>query len=78
MKYFLPAGVFVSEAELQKVAAKLRVFDEISARLKSAQARSEERIGRLEQDLETVQLENLQFRKQINNLRQMLSFFDLM
>ena len=69
LKYFLPAGVFVSEAELQKVTAKLKMFEEISARLKSSQSSSEERIVRLEQDLETVQLENIQFRKQINDLR---------
>ena len=68
----------MTEAELQKVAGKLRVFDEISARLQSSQARSEERIFQLEHDLETVQLENVQFRKQINNLRKMLAVFDLM
>ena len=68
----------MTEAELQKVAGKLRVFDEISARLKSSQARSEGRIVQLEHDLETVQLENVQFRKQINNLRKMLAVFDLM
>ena len=78
LKYLLPAGIFVSEAELQKVAGKLRVFDEISARLKSSQSRSEEKIVQLEQNLETVQLENSHFRNQINNLRKMLAFFDLM
>ena len=59
----------MSEVELQKVTAKLMMFEEISARLKSSQSSSEERIVRLEQDLETVQLENIQFRKQINDLR---------
>ena len=68
----------MTEAELKKVAGKLRGFEEISARLKSSQARSEGRIVQLEQDLETVKLENVQFRKQINNLRKMLAFFDLM
>ena len=60
------------------MAGKLRVFDEISARLKSSQSRSEEKIVQLEQNLETVQLENSHFRNQINNFRKMLAFFDLM
>ena len=75
---FLSAGIFVSEAELQKVAGKLKMFDEIAARLKSSQARSEGRIVQLERDLETVQLENVQSRKQINNLNKMINVFDLM
>ena len=75
---FLPSGIFVSEAELQKVAGKLKMFDEIAARLKSSQARSEGRIVQLERDLETVQLENVQFRKQINDLNKMINVFHLM
>ena len=54
------------------------MFDEIAARLKISQARSEGRIVQLERDLETVQLENVQFRKQINNLNKMINVFDLM
>ena len=60
------------------MAGKLKMFDEIAARLKSSQARSEGRIVQLERDLETVQLENVQFRKQINNLNKMINVFDLM
>ena len=75
---FLSAGIFVSEVELQKVAGKLKMFDEIAARLKISQARSEGRIVQLERDLETVQLENVQFRKQINNLNKMINVFNLM
>merc|ERR1712150_161545 len=57
-------GIFVTEAELQKVAGRLREFGEISARLKSSQAKSEGRIVQLERDLEKVQLVNVHFRKQ--------------
>ena len=60
------------------MAGKLKMFDEIVARLKSSQARSEGRIVQLERDLETVQLENVQFRKQINNLNKMINVFHLM
>ena len=60
------------------MAGKLKMFDEIAARLKSSQARSEGRIVQLERDLETVQLENVQFRKQISNLNKMINVFDLM
>ena len=59
------------------MAGKLKMFDEIAARLKISQARSEGRIVQLERDLETVQLENVHFRKQINNLRKMLAVYDL-
>ena len=72
--FFLPAGIFVSEQSLLRLAGKLGVSEEISASLKSSQSEGEVRIVEREQEIQ----ENSLFRKLVNNIRKMLSFFDLM
>ena len=65
----VPAGIFVSEQSLLRVAGKLGVSDEISARLKG-----DVRIVEREQ----VQLENSPFRKLVHYIiRKIFSFFDI-
>ena len=63
----LPEGIFVSEKSLLRLAGKLGVSDEISARLQSSQ--SENEVGIVERELEIeVNLENNLFRKMVNNI----------
>ena len=63
----LPAGIFVSEKSLLRLAGKLGVSDEISARLQSSQ--SENEVGIVERELEIEgNLENNLFRKMVNNI----------
>ena len=76
--YHLPAGIFVSEQSLLQLADKLGVSEEISARLKSSQSEGEVRIVEGEQEIQSAPLENSLFRKQVNKIRKMLSFFGLM
>ena len=68
------SGIFVSEQSLLRVAGKLGVSDEISARLKSSQCQGDVRIVKSEQEIQ----ENNQFRKLVNYIRRIFSFFDMM
>ena len=73
----LPAGIFVSEQPLLRVAGKLGVSDLISARLKSSQCQGGVGIGEKEEEIQEIQSENNQFRKLVNYIRNMFSFFDM-
>ena len=68
--------VFFSLSSLSSayVAGKLGVSDEISARLKSSQCQGDVRIVKSEQEIQ----ENNQFRKLVNYIRRIFSFFDMM
>ena len=68
--------VFFSLSSLSSayVAGKLGVSDEISVRLKSSQCQGDVRIVKSEQEIQ----ENNQFRKLVNYIRRIFSFFDMM
>ena len=54
----VPAGIFVSEQSLLRVAGKLGVSDEISARLKSSESQGDVRIVEREQETQEGQVED--------------------
>ena len=70
-------GIFVSEPSLFLLAAKLGISDEISVQLQSAQSEGDVKIVEKDREMEEVQLENNLFRKLMNFLNRMISFFNM-
>ena len=61
---------FESDQEVNKTTEKLYNFV-------MTQNKTMAKIACLEHDIQGLHVENLEFKKQVNNLRKMLSFFDM-
>jgi len=72
-----PSWSFVSDEELHQITEKkFHGFEVISDKLLSNQNKTKEKMAYLQHNLQRLHLENIEFRNEVNKMRNILSLFD--